>query len=243
MENANPGKWVAAARRDSQPVETFRVCGGPRLPVPSGRRRSHRWLGAPVALVLLIPVAILSAQEDPRTQLAEMARIGARKPFLVDSPDVYLEPKSLNHFFTEAIYRRLQGNAYFGYDYDEGFHFEGKTVQIEILKDLTSGEACRAAYRLALMQALSAATLEVKQQAPFQIGLCIVGAEPRETDKTLPGILVEAYLRNAQRKKSFFIRFGAGSPRGLAAAIRLSADMLISQLVARRRSDGRAGTR
>ncbi len=207
------------------------------------RRHLLQWASAPVAIVLFIPAAILSAQDDPRTQLAEMARIGARKPFLVDSPDVFLEPKSLNRFFTEAIYRRLQGNAYFGYDYDEGFQFEGKAVQIEMLKDLTPGETCRAAYRLALIQALSGAALEVKQQAPYQIGLCIVGAEPRETDKTLPGIMVEAYLRNAQQKKSFFIRFGAGSPRGLAPAIRLSAEMLVSQLIARRRSDGRAGSR
>ena len=46
--------------------------------------------------------------------------------------------------------------------------------------------------------------------------------------------MVEAYLRNAQQKKSFFIRYGAGSRRSLAAAIRLSAEMLVSQLEARR---------
>lgn len=204
-----------------------------------GRPNSRR-LAAPVAIALLLPAAIPSAgQDDSRAQLAEMARIGARKPFLVDSPDVYLEPKSLNHFFTESIYRRLQGNAYFGYDYDEGFYFLGKTVQIDVLKDLTPGETCRAAYRIALTQALTAAGVEIKQQAPFQVGLCIVGAEPRETDSTLPGVMVEAYLRNVQQKKSFFIRFGAGSPRGLASAMRLSAEMLVSQLVTRRSPDGR----
>src|SRR3974390_2925525 len=63
---------------------------------------------------------------DPRKYLLELERLGARKPFLVDSPDVYLERRSLNHFFTEAIYRRLQGDGYFGYEYDEGFHPEGK---------------------------------------------------------------------------------------------------------------------
>ena len=47
--------------------------------------------------------------------------------------------------------------------------------------------------------------------------------------------MVEAYLRNARLKKSFFIRYGAGSPRGLPAAIRLSAEMLISELQARRK--------
>ena len=82
--------------------------------------------------------------------LAELSRLGARKPFLTDSPDVYLEPQSLNQFFTEAIYRKLQGNVYFGYRYDEGFVFDGTEVQIEVIKDLTPGAGCSAAYRIAL---------------------------------------------------------------------------------------------
>ena len=193
---------------------------------------------AAVTLLLLLPAATPAADSvkvDPRAHLGEMARLGARKPFLTDSPDVYLEPRSLNRFFTTAIYRRLAGNAYFGYDYDEGFAFEGKAVQIEVLKDLTPGAGCRAAYRVALQQALAAESVEVKPAAPFQIGLCIVGIEARETSKTLPGVMVEAYLRNARQKKSFFIRYGAGTQRGLAAAIRLSAEMLVSQLETRRR--------
>jgi hypothetical protein len=159
---------------------------------------------------------------DPRKHLAEVARLGARKPFLTDSPDVYLEPKSLNRFFTMSIYRRLQGNAYFGYDFDEGFVFEGNAVQIEVPNDLTPGTACRASYRLALEQTLAAAGLEVKPTASCQIGICNVGVEPRETPKTLPGVMVEAYLRNARQKKSFFIRYGASSPRGLPSALRAS---------------------
>ncbi len=201
----------------------------------------------PVLVELVIPVPAIDGAQgtrvDPRTYLAEIARLGARKPFLVDSPDVYLEPHSLNHFFTEPIYRRLMGNAYFGYDYDEGFRFEGTTVQIQALKDLTPGGAAHTAYRLALEQALTSSGFEVKTLAPCQIGVCVVGIETRETEKTLPGVMVEAYLRNTQQKKSFFIRYGAGSPRGLAAAFRISAEMLVSQLEVRRRPDERAGAR
>ena len=213
---------------------------------PEPLRLSKALRPAVVALGLLLPATIPAAEGvkvDPRAHLGEMARLGARKPFLTDSPDVYLEPRSLNRFFTTAIYRRLAGNAYFGYDYDEGFAFEGKAVQIEVLKDMTPGAGCRAAYRLALQQALAAEGVEVKPAAPFQIGVCIVGIEARETSKTLPGVMVEAYLRNATQKKSFFIRYGAGSQRGLAAAIRLSAEMLVSQLETRRRSHERAITR
>ncbi len=203
------------------------------LPHPSG----PVVCAALASFVLHLPGGLRGADRatpDPRKYLLELERLGARRPFLVDSPDVYLEKSSLNRFFTERIYRRLQGNSYFGYDYDEGFRLEGKAVQIEILKDVTSGESCRVAYRLALGRALAASGLEVKPAAPCQIGVCIVGVEAEETPATLPGVMVEAYLRNSRQKKSLFIRYGAGSPRGVAAAIRLSAEMLVSHLEANR---------
>jgi hypothetical protein len=192
-----------------------------------------------LGFAMLCPIAIqsqnISKNVDPRVYLGELSRLGAKKPFFVDSPDVYLEPQSLNQFFTEAIYRKLRGNVYFGYRYDEGFVFTGSEVQIEVLKDLTPGAGSAAAYLIALKNALTAADLKIKPKAPFQIGVCIVGIEESETTKTIPGIMVEAYLRTAQLKKSFFIRYGAGSSRGLPAAIRLSAEMLVSELQARRK--------
>lgn len=197
---------------------------------------------AMVVLALLFPIAIhgqdSTKKVDPRIYLGELSRLGALKPFLTDSPDVYLEPQSLNKFFTEAIYRKLQGNPYFGYRYDEGFVFEGEAIQVETIKDLTPGTVCAGAYRLALEKALTAAGLQINPEAACQVGLCIVGIEERETTKTIPGVMVEAYLRNVQLKKSFFIRYGAGSPRGLPAALRLSAEMLISELQHRRQAEG-----
>ena len=209
------------------------------------RRGAARLVTA--AFVLLCPISMHGAPQpkkvDPRDYLALLSRLGSRKPFLTDSPDVYLEPGSLNRFFTEAIYRRLQGNAYFGYRYDEGFDLEGAQVQIEILRDLTPGARCSGAYRLALGNALTSAGFEIKPNATCQIGICIVGIEEHETTRTLPGVMVESYLRNARQKKSFFIRYGAGSPRGLAPAIRLSAEMLVSELEARRKTHERTRTR
>ncbi|MCI0627513.1 MAG: hypothetical protein L0387_38680 [Acidobacteria bacterium] len=215
-------------RRESRPLPLFLRVGadrGPQLRV--------------VAVWLFLSVSVLVAAEasqvDPRQFLSELRRLGARKPFLTDSPDVYLEPRSLNQFFTDAIYRKLQGNAYFGYDYDEGFALErpAKAVQIEVLRELPASQSCLAAYRLALEQALAASGFAVKKTAPIQIGLCIVGVEPRETPKTLAGVMVEAYVRNASSQKSLFLRYGAGHLRGLAPAIRLSAEMLVAQTSAR----------
>ncbi len=225
--------WTASCHqrckgRNSSPLPLFLrvvVSGPPQLRL--------------VTVWLLLSVSVLAGGEtskvDPRELTSELRRLGARKPFLVDSPDVYLEPKSLNQFFTEAIYRKLKGNAYFGYDYDEGFVLESsaKAVQIEVLREFPASQSCLAAYRLALGQALAASGFAVKKTAPIQIGLCIVGVEPRETPKTLAGVMVEAYVRNASSRKSLFIRYGAGHPRGLAAAIRLSAEMLVAQVSAR----------
>jgi hypothetical protein len=66
-----------------------------------------------VVLALVFPAAKQGGDTlkkvDPRAYLAELSRLGARKPFLTDSPDVFLEPASLNHFYTEAICLKLQG--------------------------------------------------------------------------------------------------------------------------------------
>jgi hypothetical protein len=170
-------------------------------------------------------------KEDFLYGLAALERMSATRPFLKDSSDVYLEPKSLNKFFTDRIYQRLAGNAYFGYKWDEGFTCNSDEIAIEEIKDLT-GTAI-AAYRLALESSLATDGYRINPKATCQIGLCIVGVEAKETDRTLPGVMVEAYLRNASTKKSFFMRYGAGSPRGLAAAMMLSAAMIVAELEGR----------
>lgn len=209
--------------------------------------RIIKYAAIPAIIALLLPTAIkgddAAKKVDPRTYLTELSRLGARKPFLTDSPDVYLEPQSLNRFFTVAIYRKLQGNVYFGYRFDEGFAIDGDEIQIEIIRDLTPGARFATAYRLALEKALVASGKKLAPKAVCQIGICIVGIEERETTKTIPGVMVEAYLRNSQQRKSFFIRYGAGNPRGLVAAIRLSAEMLVSELEVRRKNNERANTR
>jgi hypothetical protein len=206
--------------------------------MPTNKKRAA--IPAAIILSALIPFFVLGQnvgpKVDPRTYLAELARLSARKPFLTDSPDVYLEPQSLNRFFTLPIYRKLQGNAYFGYRYDEGFVFDGKEVQLEVVKELMPEKRCSASYRIALEKALESAGLKITPKASCQIGICIVGIEERETPQTIPGIMIEAYLRNAQLKKSLFIRYGAGSPRGLPAALRLSAEILVSEMAARQKT-------
>lgn len=197
-----------------------------------------RRLATCTAVIGLLFTAMIVAETpqgiNQREALALISRVGAKKPFLKDSPDIYLEPDSLNKFFTMPIYKKLEGNGYFGYRYDEGFSFGGNDVQIAVFKDITEGNRCSEAYRMAIEKAVEAAGLTINPKASCQIGICIIGIEEHETEKTLPGIMVEAYLRNSLLKKSFFIRYGIGSPRGLTPAIRLSAEMLIAELQAKR---------
>lgn len=193
-------------------------------------------------LMLLFPIALFGQENksemsegDFKEGLSFVARMSAKKPFLKDSSDVMLEPRSLNQFFTDRIYEKLEGNAYFGYQWDEGFTCNESEAAIEEIKDLTI--TASAAYRLALEQSLAADGYTINPKSVCQIGIAIVGVEANETERTLPGVMIEAYLRNSSTKKSFFFRFGAGSPRGLAAAMRLSAAMLVAEL------EGRNGRR
>jgi len=185
-----------------------------------------------LVLLILCPLTLFGqeiTETEFRNGVAFIGRISANKHFLKDSSDTLLEPESLNRFFTDKIYQKLTGNAYFGYKWDEGFSCPSKEIFIEEIKDFT--EKTGAAYRLALEQALS--DYQIMPEAACQIGLAVIGVEDKETDKTLPGVMVEAYLRNKITKKSFFYRFGSGSPRGLAAALRTSAEMLVSELEGR----------
>jgi hypothetical protein len=165
--------------------------------------------------------------------ILHISRIAAKKPFLKDSSDVLLEKQSLNRFFTDRIYEKLEGNAYFGYKFDEGFTCAKHEIFIDEIKDLT--KTVGDAYRFALEQALF--EYQIKPEAVCRIGVAIVGIEAEETKDTLAGVMTEAYLLNTATKKSFFYRYGAGNPRGLAAALRLSAEMLIAELEGRYESE------
>ena len=69
---------------------------------------------ASVAATFLLALPALAEQRvqvDPREYVLEMRRVAARKPFLTDSPDVYLEPKSLNRFFTGGDLQEAPGQC------------------------------------------------------------------------------------------------------------------------------------
>jgi len=171
------------------------------------------------------------AAEPSRRDLEFLAKVAAVRPFPEDCPDLRTDPQSIGQFFTPEVYARLRGNAYYGYQHDEGFAWPGGAVCLEPVRAVTSTQPYREAFGQALQEALRQRGLRLESRAAARIGLCLVGAEPRQTVQTLPGIMVEVYFTHAKTGKSFFWRFGVGSRDGFSAALVDASDIIAEFLL------------
>ncbi len=171
------------------------------------------------------------AAEPSRRDLEFLAKVSAVRPFLEDCPDLKTDPRSIGQFFTPEVYARLRGNAYYGYQHDEGFAWPGGAVCLEPVRAVSSTKSYVDAFSQALREALRQRGLRLESRAAARIGLCLVGAEPRQTVQTLPGIMVEVYFINTKTGKSFFWRFGVGSRDGFSAALVDASDIIAEFLL------------
>lgn len=171
------------------------------------------------------------AAEPSRRDLEFLAKVAAVRPFLEDCPDLRTDPRSIGQFFTPEVYAHLRGNAYYGYQYDEGFAWPGGAICLEPVRTVSSTKSYMDAFSQALREALRQRGLRLDSRAAARIGLCLVGAEPRQTVQTLPGIMVEAYFTNTKTCKSFFWRFGVGSRDGFSAALVDASDIIAEFLL------------
>jgi len=173
------------------------------------------------------------AAEPSRRDLEFLAKVAAVRPFLEDCPDIRTDPQSIGRFFTPEVYARLRGNAYYGYQYDEGFAWPGGAVCLEPVRAVTSTQPYREAFGQAFRESLQQRGLRLESRAAVRIGLCLVGAAPSQTVQTLPGIMVEVYFTNTKTGKSFFWRFGVGSRDGFSAALVDASDIIAEFLLQR----------
>ena len=171
------------------------------------------------------------AAEPSRRDLEFLAKVAAVRPFMEDCPDLKTDPRSIGQFFTPEVYARLRGNAYYGYQHDEGFAWPGGAVCLEPLRAVSSTKSYVEAFGQALREALQQRGLRLDQRAGVRVGLCLVGAEPRQTVQSLPGIMVEVYFTNTKTGKSFFWRFGVGSRDGFSAALVDASDIIAEFLL------------
>jgi len=169
--------------------------------------------------------------EPSRWDLEFLAKVTAVRPFLEDCPDLRTDPQSIGRFFTPEVYARLRGNAYYGYQYDEGFAWPGGAVCLDPIQSVGSTRPYREAFTQALREALRQRGFRLENRAAARIGLCLVGAESRQTVQTLPGIMVEVYFTNAAKNVTFFWRFGVGSRDGFSAALVDASDIIAELLL------------
>jgi len=189
-------------------------------------------------LLYLVFMSALMAQapsqkpaEPSRRDLEFLAKVSTVRPFLEDCPDLRTDPQSIGRFFTPEIYARLKGNAYYGYQYDEGFAWPGGAVCLEPVRAAPSARPYVEAFSQALREALRQRGLRLESRAAARIGLGLVGAEPRQTTQTLPGIMVEVYFTNTTKNVTFFWRFGVGSRDGFSAALVDASDIIAEFLL------------
>jgi len=190
-------------------------------------------------VLLYFLVSLASAQvkkpEISREDLEFMKAVSEKKFFLESSPDLVDEPQSLHQFFTQDIYARLSGNEFFGYSFDEGFSWNRDVVSMDIIKTIPSTRLYLQAFQESIKSAMLDRGLDIAPNAPFRVGLCLVGVEPVRTPETVPGVMIEVYFNNQSSGRSFFWRMGVGSRNGLAAAMVDAVDLIVEMLLEKRK--------
>jgi hypothetical protein len=155
----------------------------------------------------------------PRLQKSRLIRLLYDfKPFLQIAADVNY-PQTLNLFFTGSVYRRLKGNPFLGYLFDEGVNFRPTHVCLTV-----DGADHLKKYTGILNEILVEynRSLRFSKQAPFSLHLFIVDITPHKSRGLIPSITLEVALRDNRSKKSFFIRFSTGHAGGLFEALQLA---------------------
>lgn len=140
-------------------------------------------------------------------------------------------PETLNNYFTEPIYQRLQGNFMRGYSFDEGFSFQGDTLSISTLKSVTEGKAYLKKFVDVLNEVFLGNGIKFAEGGTrYEIGICIVSVTPKLTEISFPGLFLEVLLSDTKSGKSYFYRFGQGSKAGIEKAMIDSACMVLATL-------------
>ena len=141
-------------------------------------------------------------------------------------------PETLNVFFTEPIYKKLQGNFMRGYQYNEGFDFKGREIALVALKSVSEGRPYLQKFVQTVNKVFVGNGMKFvdKEKTPYEIGFCIVSVMPKLTEMTFPGVFLEVLMTNKKTGRSLFYRFGQGSKQGIDKAMMDSCAMVLATL-------------
>lgn len=126
-------------------------------------------------------------------------------------------PETLNVFFTEPIYKKLQGNFMRGYQYNEGFDFKGNEIALGALKSVSEGRPYLQRFVQTVNKVFVGNGVKFvdKEKTPYEIGFCIVSVMPKLTEMTFPGVFLEVLMMNKKQADHCSIDLGRDQNRGL----------------------------
>lgn len=179
------------------------------------------------------PLRLLSG----RSQARLMRLLYDFKPFLETAVDVNY-PATLNLFFSGHIYRRLKGNPFVGYLFDQGVALKSNRIKLEIdappglekyadiFRDILEHHNQDLKKRVSPFYHLNFAA-----PAPdYTLHIHIVDVNPERSSKLIPSLTLEMALEEQASRKSFYIRFSTGHAAGLFEAIQLAVKRIFINL-------------
>jgi hypothetical protein len=141
-----------------------------------------------------------------------------RGPFLKKSADIKFHPETIGKFFNEKIYKKLKGNDILGYQFDDGFSGESATVCLKILKFFNGAKKFRGDFLKAVDKVFQKYGIKKSKKSNIELGIALLDVEPEKSERSLPGCMIEYYLKNRKTGKFFFHRLGTGNSRGIKFA-------------------------
>ena len=141
-----------------------------------------------------------------------------RGPFLKKSADPDLKPYTIGKFFNSKIYKKLSGNDILGYIFDQGFTGISNKVSVKVFKTTEKTRKYKSKFITAFRMVLQKNNMKLVKKCNIEMGIALLDVDDGISRKSLPGVLVEAYLKNIRTNKYIFHRIGTGKKDGIEAA-------------------------
>jgi len=141
-----------------------------------------------------------------------------RGPFLKKSADIKFRPETIGKFFNEKIYKKLKGNDILGYQYDDGFSRESDTVCLKIMRFFNGTKKFKNVFLKAIDIVFHKYGIRRNLNSNIELGIALLDVESEKSSRSLPGCMIEYYLKNRRTGKFFFHRLGTGNSKGVKFA-------------------------
>lgn len=150
--------------------------------------------------------------------------------FIETSSDFKFRPQTIGKFFNKKIYKKLLGNDILGYIYDEGLKTGSKNVYLKVIKYFNETEKYKNEFSIALKMVFKRYGIRFNKDGEVEIGIALLDVDPKISGKSLPGGMIEYYLKERKSGKYLFHRLGTGNKKGLKYAFMELAIIIVNFL-------------